>query len=282
MFREENLHKINLLRWNLVTKCNYRCSYCITYPVRNLNAEQAIPASSFVNRFSQILSGKWNISLEGLGEPFCALNFFDVVKELSDKGFYISVTTNFSSSYSDIDRFIQAAEGNLLNMGVSLHLEYVNWRSFLNKVFYFNKIIPGKIIVKYVATKKGIALLDKVTKALRSNNVELLVNAERIETKNGLGYSRGYSLSELNKIKLCTSTFWQDLSFTGKLCWTGCSSFVVQEDGSAYRCAPARTYDAKGCVLGNIFDKEFKLFSGPVFCTIPNCYCSFSWLDESN
>lgn len=282
MCKNVEMQRVNLLRWNFTNKCNYRCSYCITFPVRNLNAEKSIPALKFVNRFSQIISGKWNISLEGLGEPFCSPEFFDIVRELANRGFYVSVTTNFSSPYSDIDKFIQATNGNLLRMGVSLHLEYVNWKSFLDKVFHFNKIIPGKICVKYVATRKGVALLDRIANSLRLNNVSFLVNAERIKTNSGLGYSRYYSLSELNKIKLCTSTFWQDLSFVGKLCWTGCGTFVVQEDGSAYRCAPARTHDAKRCIMGNIFDKNFSLFSGPTPCAIPNCYCSFSWLCDDS
>lgn len=282
MNRKTNSRKINTVRWNLTSRCNYSCSYCITNPVRNFDTGQNIPTLDFVDRFFDILSGEWNVSLEGLGEPFCAPDFLKAVKKLSDNGYYISLSTNFSFSYADIDRFIQTAKDNLLNMGVSLHLEYVEPKSFLDKVFYFNKIIPGKIFVKYVATERGMGLLDEVSNALKKHNIRLLVNAERIETEKGLGYSRFYSRKELAKIRANRSTFWQDISFIGKLCWTGCKHFVVGEDGSAHRCAPARTYDSKKCSMGNIFDKDFKLLPCPTPCMVPNCYCSFSWLCDQN
>ena len=235
MNNDKSLKKLNLLRWNLTNKCNYRCSYCITFPVRNFITQQNISNLDFVDRFCKILSGKWNISLEGLGEPFCAPNFFEIIENLSKHNFYISIETNFSYPYSDIEKFIQYAGNNLLNIGATLHLEHVDPNSFLKKIFYFSKIIPGRIFVKYVATKKGMILLDQISRNLRKHNISLLVLAERMVSKRGLEHARSYSEKELDKIMRSTSTFWLDQSFVGKLCWSGCKHFVVQENGNAFR-----------------------------------------------
>lgn len=271
----------NLLRWNLTPYCNYACSYCLTSIVRK-EAKPTVLPIHFVDRYETLLNEEWEISLEGLGEPFCAPDFYEVVKELAKKNFFISISTNLSSSAKDIERFICLCGDYLVKIGASLHLEYVDIDEFLDKVIYFNDYIPGKIFVKYVATRAGLRKIKYVTKKLARHQIPILINAERIKDKNDLAHARTYTKKELEIIHSCTQTFWRDLSFEGRLCWTGCKHLVVQEDGRAYRCAPARTENAEKNCMGNIFDHDFKLYTDKKPCEIKNCYCSFSWLDKGD
>ena len=61
-------------------------------------------------------------------------------------------------------------------------------------------------------------------------------------------------------------------SFRGLPCWAGARSFILDHEGHAWRCYPARRYRTE--YLGNVLDGSFRLHEGAGPCVYAYCNCT--------
>lgn len=254
----------------ITQKCNYRCEYC-SQSKQLTEGRQEEADDATVNaflKFLETLPRVFEITISG-GEPLCHKKFFYFVEEIVRLGFKISVVSNFSFPIETYKKLKDVAGDNLSELFVSLHLSQIKSPDeFLNKAEEFN-LYKGKTVftVASVLSDENCDTLKKVAAFTKEKNINFELQHMRIKnsfveyTKEASDFIKGFPIS---KIKEASGTF-------GKICHAGINFLFIYQNGEVYRCYSSRFNRIHS--MGNIKDKNFKIYKTPIPCLNKNCTC---------
>ena len=259
-------NETRLIEWIITNKCNYNCSYCI----RNKNYQLGLSdPKQFLKGIKKSIHGSWEFLIMG-GEPFVQPNFLKIVQELIDMGHSISIITNLSMPIRQIKSLCEICGKKLVRLVASLHLEEVNPDDFLKKAIEVKKIINPITVFKInsVAKNTNINDLGEIGKRFLKQGIGFELQSFKLPS----GAFEKYSPSQKKIISKFGRMFGiKEPNFRGKRCWTGCSYFVLNQTGEAYRCMSA--LKSKKNYLGNILDGSLKLYKRSKLCEYDLCPC---------
>lgn len=256
-----------VVAWNMNTTCNYRCSYCTQRFVDD-RRQRAKDVDAFVDALIT-LPGDWEVKLSG-GEPFRHPRFLDAVGQLVDGGVRVSVVTNFSDAKDRLVRFAELTTERPGVFSASLHLEYNDPEEFAARASWFQGLYAGAFNVTCVATRAVLPHLSSLAGLFAEHGVRFKVQPEK-QDRDVIAYS-GPERSELIALGGHNATGRVAPSFLGLPCWAGARSFILDHEGHAWRCYPARRH--RNDYLGNVLDGTFSLPVGPAACTYSYCNCT--------
>jgi MoaA/NifB/PqqE/SkfB family radical SAM enzyme len=254
-----------VVSWNMNTTCNYRCSYCTQRFVDD-RGQWAKDLPRFIHVFAS-LPGDWEIKLSG-GEPFRHPNFIEAVRALASANRRVSVVTNFASPLAELLEFVDASRSRPGLISASLHLEYAEPVAFLEKVRAVQAEHAGRVVVTCVATRANLPRLQE----LRAQfvGVTFRIQPEK-QDRDVIAYTDEERV-QLVQLGGHNGTGEIAPSFAGQSCWAGARYLIVDHEGEAYRCYPARRQRKER--LGNVLDGTFRLRDNPEPCRYSYCNCT--------
>ncbi|MGB7922977.1 MAG: radical SAM protein [Pyrinomonadaceae bacterium] len=262
-----------VVTWNIITTCNYRCSYC-TQRFLDDRRRWLRDGPAFLRGFAK-LDGPWEVKISG-GEPFLHPNLTEIVEGLRSLDHAVSVVTNFSASREKLRAFLDAAGPALRVFSASLHLEYAcapaEMEAFIEKAVWTQAQLPegASLNVTSVATRANLPRLEAVATRFAERGLRFKVQPEKQERE-----VIAYTEDEKRLIlRLGGGNGPGDIapSFKARPCWAGARSFTLDDKGNAWRCYPARRFRAQ--FLGNFLDASFRLARGPSPCLYAYCNCA--------
>lgn len=261
--------------WDIHWRCNYRCPYCWfnnkwTEIEKN---NRYVSIEELINAWKNIydLYGKCEIAITG-GEPLCYPSFVKFVKEII-KFHKIHIVTNLSLN---IEEFLELDNENL-QISASFHPLYADLKDFVNKVIKLKekKITSG---VTYVAWPGQIEKINFYKKIFDDEGINFSLQSFFGEY-NEKRYPESYSEEEKNIILPIIGTRGNEkfqtekLVTEGKTCYAGVKYGVIHPDGTVLTCGGI-TNDHNKKIIGNIFDKNFKMLKEPIKCISELCPCN--------
>lgn len=266
-----------VVSWNVNTACNYRCSYC-TQRFKEDRGRWSRDTPRFLASFAR-LPGRWEIKLSG-GEPFVHPTLEELVTGLSAQGKRVGVVTNLSASDEKLARFVEAADGRVSMVSASLHLEYVDdVDGFISKARRMSdRILDAarsdlprpSLHVTCVATRQNLPRLLELRARFESAGLVFKIQPEK-QDRDVIAYEphERQQLIALGGHNL-TGALAHD--FEGLPCWSGSRYFILDDQGAAYRCYPARRYKLER--MGDFLSNEFQLADAPSSCRYRYCNCT--------
>jgi hypothetical protein len=182
------------------------------------------------------------------------------------------VLTNFSASRADLMRFARLTDGRLSVFSASVHLEFVDVHEFVDKAAWFVDLLDADV---------GFV----VNQVVRPGRLQQAAECRDLLAEHGLRW-----FPQLLKVKGRVVDYGdEDIgsligespgprqanvapSYLGRNCWAGVEYFAVDKDGRAWSCRTAKR-GAQG-YLGNVYDGDITLFSGPSPCPYDVCPCT--------
>jgi hypothetical protein len=266
-----------VISWNINTACNYRCSYC-TQRFKEDRGRWARDTPRFLAAFAR-LPGRWEIKLSG-GEPFVHPTLVEIVDGLATLGHRVSVVSNFSASEEKLAAFVRAARGRVGIFSCSLHLEYVeDVSAFLDKARWLQdqltRAADGSlprphVCVTSVATRAALPRLDELSRQFRAGGVSFKVQPEK-QDRDVIAYSAEES-AQILALGGHNLTGRIVHRFAGRPCWSGARYFVLDDQGHAFRCYPARRHRIED--MGDFLSPDFRLADEPAPCRYATCNCT--------
>lgn len=266
--------------WNINTACNYRCTYC-TQRFKEDRGRWSRDTPRFLQAFAR-LPGRWEIKISG-GEPFVHPTLTEITAGLAGLGHRISIVTNFSAERPKLERFVAAARGRVGVFSASLHLEYVEdlpaVEAFAAKAAWLqarldaaaDPALPApRVCVTTVATRAALPRLTEIAPVFEQAGVVFKVQPEK-QDRDVVDYSEAEraAILALGGHNL-TGQIAHD--FQGLPCWSGSRYFILDDEGRAFRCYPARRYKIE--TLGSFLDPGFRLADEPATCLYRYCNCT--------
>ena len=270
-----------VVSWNISTACNYRCGYC-TQRFKDDRGRWSQDIPRFLDSFAR-LPGRWEVKLSG-GEPFLHPGLDDIVSGLAELGHRISIVTNFSASREKLESFIAAASGRVGVFSCSLHLPYVDGDRELEEYFRKAAWLEEKlraahasddlprphVCVTTVATRSALPRLVELGERSGAAGISFKVQPEK-QDREVIHYS-----SEEERIILSFGGY----NFTGRIvhrlegrpCWAGSRYFIMDDEGLAFRCYPARRHRVER--MGQFLSPEFHVSGQPLPCLYATCNCT--------
>ena len=286
-FTKWDLH----IDYMITFKCNYDCSYCDSHDVNHpLHTRSPDEISDALNYISKFYNNK-NILINILGgEPFLYKKLFSIFYAL-EKNIDAKVTTNLSFSLDFIKKnFINT--NNKVIIKASYHPEYADPTLFIEKVKYLQSLnfdITCNISMHPNPKnfEKAVYILKNLDCARPHILSEMNVNGEIF------GESFDYSKTQLDKIKKYSENasekyikatysdkikhyYHQELisknldNFKGMKCHAGHTKLHIKENGDIY---PAACFLNTRVILGNMFNRTFKVPTSYVTCPFTSCRC---------
>ncbi len=273
-----------VVSFNINTACNYRCSYC-TQRFKEDRGRWAQDTPRFLAAFARLrdASGRWEVKLSG-GEPFVHPTLLELVRGLADLGHRVSIVTNFSAKLERIMAFVDAAQGRLGIFSASLHLEYVDdeaaLAAFIEKALATQEAMARRHVdpslprpsfcVTVVATRPLLPRLPALRDRFRANGLVLKVQPEK-QDRDVVPYTPAEeaALLELGGHNLTDQVVHR---YRGLPCWAGARYFILDDEGVAYRCYPARRYRLER--MGSFLSDTFSLADAPAPCLYATCNCT--------
>lgn len=266
-----------VISWNINTACNYRCSYC-TQRFKEDRGRWSRDTPRFLAAFAR-LPGRWEVKLSG-GEPFVHPTLNEIVAGLAGLGHRISVVTNFSASRAKLTEFVQACAGRLGIFSCSLHMEYVSDPSeFLEKALWLSDQIERwadptlphpHLCVTSVATRERLGQLEGLAGRFGQAGLTFKVQPEK-QNRDLIAYEP-HEREQILKLGGHNLTGELAFDFQGLPCWSGSRYFILDDQGQAYRCYPARRYKLEK--LGSFLEESFRLSEHPTPCRYAYCNCT--------
>ncbi len=256
--------------WNMNTTCNYRCTYCTQRFVDD-RGQWAKDLPRFIAAFAA-LSGDWEIKLSG-GEPFRHPDFIETVEALTGVQRRVSVVTNFASPLDELLAFSAATRARPGLISASLHLEYAEPDAFLAKALAVQAAHArsgGRLVVTCVATRANLPRLEAIRDQFAAAGVTFRIQPEK-QDRDVIEYADA-ERDQLVRLGGHNGTGNIAPSFAGQPCWAGARYFIVDHQGDAYRCYPARRHRRES--LGNLLDGTFRLRRESEPCRYSYCNCT--------
>lgn len=307
-----NYPYIPIVTWNLTTKCNFACSYCLPHLH---DGKFGFPDYDNALHFVKELSKTYNhifFELVG-GEPTLWPKLIEFLKEVQN---YSNVTTliltNGSRTNSWWQKYADAGLDKKTIFVFSYHNEFIN-----DELYYKNlEIISEKHSVvsmmlmnpeKFYHIKalgeriqENLAV-DVIYKPIREqmHNTNLIDGytedmLEILKRSPQAGrYDRSKFTKDTDSIVWPTKVLvdgeevnWQKLiiekkhSFKGWKCTAGTTRFCIDFDGTVYTCSEARYFDQTKSkfTLGNINNRDVKIINDYVICPAEYCPCKMDAL----
>lgn len=266
-----------VVSWNVNTACNYRCSYC-TQRFKEDRGRWSRDTPRFLAAFAR-LPGRWEVKLSG-GEPFVHPTLDELVAGLAAQGRRIGVVTNFSASEARLARFVEAADGRVSMVSCSLHLEYVDdVDAFVGKARRLADELLARarpdvprpsLHVTCVATRANLPRLPELRACFEAAGLVFKIQPEK-QDRDVVPYTVDeqrllLALGGHNR----TGALAHD--FEGQPCWSGSRYFILDDEGTAYRCYPARRYRVER--MGSFLSDDFRLADEPAACRYRYCNCT--------
>lgn len=264
----------------ITQKCNYRCEYCSQSKkfYKNTLHSNDETIEAFL-KFIKTLDKNFEITISG-GEPLCHPRFFEVIKEIKNQDLKLSVISNFSYPVSEYKKIADIMGENFSELFVSFHYSQVkDVEEFKNKVAEFKnyKSANTNFSVGAVLSDENCKTLKKMADFLKNEGVNFCLQHMRIKNsyveygEDAAKFLKDNAAVEPGRI----------LNTYSKMCLAGCKFLLIYENGEAYRCYSSRFNRAHH--LGNIKDKNFKMFNSAMPCLNSKCTCpkpiNFNMLD---
>ncbi len=254
----------------ITQNCNYRCPYCSQskkFSDNRFDEAHDDTIEAFLN-FIRLKGSDFEVTLSG-GEPFCHPKFFYIANEIIKAKAKISVVSNFSYPFETYKKLKDLAGENLEEVLVSLHLSQIkDLEEFINKAVEFNKIKGNtKFTAVSVLSDDNLYQLKEIALRFQKEKINFELQHKRIKNsfvkygKEAQEFIKQYPIS---KIKEKSGTY-------AKICNAGMDFMLVYQDGSCYRCYSSRFNKIHS--MGNIKDKNFKMYKSPIPCLNKNCTC---------
>lgn len=256
--------------FQITRNCNYRCTYCSQS--KKFEEQKFQDASDetiqALLKLLKTLDKTWEVTISG-GEPLMHPKFFELLSKIKEINLKVSIISNFSFPLKSYKKAADILGENLVLLFASFHSTQVkDVDEFLEKASEFNKYKhpSSKFTVGSVLTDDNVEILKEVSQKLQQNDIKFVLQHMRIKNEFVKYSDAAEEFAKTNHPQKNSSfkTF-------GKICSAGCRFLFVYEDGSAYRCYSSRLI--KKHILGNIKDKNFKLYSCPIPCLLPKCTC---------
>ena len=220
--------------WNMIYKCNYRCSYCIFEGKWEEYGPRTIikPVEDLIEIWDRIydLYGRCSIVFTG-GEPTIYPNFFEFISKLSQKHYPINISSNGSG---DLKKMVELCDNEKVSMSISFHTQFDTAEEVIKRAKYLKEHGFLAEFVNYCCWPPTIPKLMEYVKMLGINEV------------------------------------WEsNVKRKGTLCAAGQKSALIFPDGKVARCGQI----GERILVGNIFDKNFKLLDKPQECDVDMCPC---------
>lgn len=205
------------------------------------------------------------------GEPSTYPYFFDLVRILT-KEHTLEICTNLSW---DVDQLVPEIPAGILKIAPTFHPAFANLDEFFRKTVKIKEYLPNYQIY-YVAYSGQIKEMPERSQRFKEQGISLiplplrgdglvLNSEEEKRIVEEVSPYRGNKIAyQLHKI-----------SPRGKVCRAGQYYAVLRTNGSVDRCSQY----ADGAV-GNILDKNFKLFNQPSPCVKDYCPIESQWIIE--
>lgn len=261
--------------WQVCGVCNYDCSYCIQSKASRVGHPSAEQIEGFL-RFFERLPGRWEVKMTG-GEPFAFKGFIErIVPGLVERTPHtLSVLTNLSAPAAVLERFAQLTRGRLGIVSASVHLEFVDARSFAAKARWFRERIDpaARLVVNGVLVPGRLDQVLEASEAVAAEGLRFFPQV--MKTKHGV---HAYDSEEQPLVERLVgdAPTPRDAnlapSYRGRLCWTGVEYFVLTQQGDGWSCRTARRFGDG--YLGNVLDGTFALRSHPASCAYDICPCT--------
>ncbi|MHC4829478.1 MAG: radical SAM protein [Planctomycetota bacterium] len=269
-----------VISWNINTACNYRCTYC-TQRFKEDRGRWSRDTPRFLAAFGR-LPGRFEIKISG-GEPFVHPTLNEITLGLATLGHRISIVTNFSATRRELRAFANAARGRVGVFSCSLHLEYIDTEAavdaFVEKAAWLQALLleladpdlaRPSLVVTSVATRGALPRLAAMKARFEAAQVRFKVQPEK-QNRDLIRYT------EQEKLAILALGGHNDTgriahSFRGHPCWAGARYFILDDEGTAFRCYPARRYKVER--MGNFLDADFRLPKEPAMCLYAYCNCT--------
>lgn len=153
--------------------CNANCIFC--------NVHEEVHKSSIIDVFGLIFEmkklGTEYVHFMGGGEPFVDPNIFDYIREVSDLGMKVAVTTNGYAldkekidflSTQNISHMIFSVDGHCSEIHDGIRRVKGLWDKVTENIKYIKRMMPDtKIIINHVLNNRNIMFLDKMIQLKR-------------------------------------------------------------------------------------------------------------------
>lgn len=249
----------------ITQKCTYKCSYCLQSKAQtNICSEASLETFDAFYRFLDNLDKDYEITITG-GEAILHPNFFEIIEQTKKRGFKINLISNLSFKIETYKKIFNLLGDSLNRFDVSFHIDEIqNFNLMLEKLEEFLKAKPSVTKTTFyiplynVDTKKELKI-DKILRLAKRYNIEYSFQKIR--------FMGMYKNEENQKF---SSSHTRINSFA-KMCFAGCESAVIYENGEVYRCYSSRFL--KSNYLGNIKDSNFSLNESACVCSSIFCAC---------
>lgn len=249
----------------ITQKCTYNCPYCsqskMQAKCKNNASDDTIKA--FYN-FLDNIENDFEITITG-GEALLHPKFFEIINKIKQKGFKINLISNLSFKIEQYQKIFDLLNDDLNRFDISLHIDQIqNFNLAAEKLEKFINLKPKTtqmtiFIPLYNIDDKKELKIDKILRIAKKYNINYSFQKIRFLNEYKKTYEEKY-ISTHKKIK----------SF-GKMCFAGCYSAIIYEDGNAYRCYSSRFSYSN--YLGNINDFDFALNECAQVCSKSCCNC---------
>jgi hypothetical protein len=256
--------------WKVLTRCNYRCSYCLQ-PSFDTGWPKDIEATAAV--VSAALGERYEIKLAGGELTSVPVKAVRLVRALARDGHWISVGTNLSASDQDLEAIIAACEERFYHLQASLHLEYDDPEAFLIKCKRIRAILPGhaKLTVANVIPRDlaGIRRLGSVKTLFEQTGITFYTDLEVDQ----VGRYLSYTSQQLDAIDNYLGAETRLFLSRNAHCRAGDSYFVLLPDLDAWSCWDAFYHDRRDMYYGNLAKGSFCLPRKTTICPFATCSC---------
>ena len=251
----------------ITQKCTYNCIYCSQSKAETKNKENA--KNKTINSFLKILKtleNDWEITITG-GEAILHPDFFYLIKEVKKQNFKINLITNLSFNIKIYQKIFNILDNSLNRYDISFHLDEIkNFDETLKKAELFLKSKP------YETKTTFLIPIFKINKH-KEKQIEKIINLAKKYQIN-YDYQQIRYLNNFIKQTSKEKKYFQNIKPVktySKLCNAGKTSFIIYEDGEAYRCYSSRFLKSNS--MGNINNKNFKLIKKATPCAMKYCNC---------
>jgi MoaA/NifB/PqqE/SkfB family radical SAM enzyme len=247
--------------WHLTNRCNFYCDYChpqIRHVLNRRHLDEP-PPDLVVRRFDE-LGRTCLIHMSG-GEPFMYPGFVDLCEGLT-RAHHISINTNLASD--DVPAFAKRVPpGRVAKVVAAVH-QPERERQGLELDAYARNYLALRdagfdVTALYVLYPPLLPRLAGDLDRLRSHGVDRIRGKVFKGIHNGIRYPEGYTerekalvLANSGEYVFNRPYFDGTLSFRGKACTAGVTSFKVTVTGDVRRCASVPTR------YGNLYTGTFR------------------------
>lgn len=260
----------NSISWKVITKCNYRCSYCLQ-PSFGDGYPEHIEAT--VDEISRQLVAPYEIKIAGGEIVADAGKAMRLVAAIEENNHWLSLCSNFCADVNVYRSLIDAMNGRFYNLQVSLHLEYASADAFLEKCLSLMPHMPAhsKLVVNNVI-QKGVGNIEKLSQIKsRFESEGITFYTDLLVDK--LGNYVSYTDEEARTITRLLGDEQRYFESQGKHCRAGHSYFVLLPNLDVWSCWDAYFQNKQSMYLGSIPGHNFKPKAHPVICPFKTCSC---------